>query len=451
VIIGKRTLPRRTFLRGAGACVALPLLDAMVPAMAQSAAPKAQRLGFVYMPNGVARNFDGIDFWTPKTAGKNFELSRIMTPLAPYKRVLTAVSGLAHHEADAQNDGANGDHTRATASWLSGARAKRTEGADVENGITTDQVAAAALGKDTPLPSLELAIDLNFLSGQCENSYACIYMNTIAWTGKTNPLPTENNPRIVFERLFGLGGTTAQRVAIARENRSILDSVTADFTRLARTLGPSDRAHVDTYLQSVREVERRIAAVENVGADAGLPALERPRGIPENFGDHVKLMYELQWLAFQADLTRIVTFMLGRELNFRTYPEIGFNEGHHGVSHHGDRPEQIEKLARLNTYQTDLFAWFLEKLATTPDGDGTLLDHTLYLYGASLSNPNLHAHYDLPITLVGDVRGAGSTLEGNRHLVFPAETPMTNLLLAMLDKVGVPTESLGDSTGPLAI
>ncbi len=446
--VSKRTLPRRTFLRGAGACVALPLLDAMVPALAQSAAPKAQRLGFVYMPNGVARNFDGIDFWTPKTAGKDFELSRIMTPLAPYKRVLTAVSGLAQHQADAQNDGANGDHTRATASWLSGARVKRTEGADVENGITADQVAAAVLGKDTPLPSLELAIDLNFLSGQCENSYACIYMNTISWRSPTSPLPTENNPRIVFERLFGNGGTTEQRVALAHENRSILDSVSDDFTRLARTLGPSDRAHVDTYLESVREVERRIAAVENLSADLGLPALERPRGIPENFGDHVKLMYELQWLAFQADLTRVVTFMLGRELNFRTYPEIGFNEGHHGVSHHGDRPEQIEKLARLNTYQTDLFAWFLNKLATTPDGDGTLLDHTLYLYGASLSNPNLHAHYDLPLTLVG---GAGGALEGNRHLVFPAETPMTNLLLATLDKVGVPTESLGDSTGPLAI
>ena len=448
MIITRAKLPRRTFLRGAGACIALPLLDAMVPALAQSNAPKAKRVGFIYIPNGVARNFDGIDFWTPKTAGKNFELSRIMTPLAPYKHVLTAVSGLAHHQADAQDDGANGDHTRATASWLSGARAKRTEGADVENGITADQLAANVIGKETPLPSLELAIDLNFLSGQCENSYACIYMNTIAWTGSTSPLPTENNPRIVFERLFGNGGTTAQRVALAHENRSILDSVTEDFSRLARTLGPTDRRQVDSYLNSVREVERRIAAVERLGDDAGLPALERPRGIPENFGDHVRLMYELQWLAFQADLTRVVTFMLGRELNFRTYPEIGFNEGHHGVSHHGDRPEQIEKLAKLNTYHTELFAEFLAKLNATPDGDGTLLDHSLFLYGASLSNPNLHAHYDLPLTLVG---GAGGALEGNRHLVFPPETPMTNLLLSVLDKVGVPTVSLGDSTSPLSI
>jgi len=325
---------------------------------------------------------------------------------------------------------------------------KRTEGADVRNGITADQIAAQAFGQETALPSLELAIDLSFLSGQCENSYACVYMNTLAWRSPTSPLPTENNPRIVFERLFGNGGTTAQRVALAHENRSILDSVTEDFARLARTLGPADRTHVDSYLESVREVERRIAAVENVGVESGLPALERPRGIPENFGEHVKLMYELQWLAFQADMTRVVTFMLGRELNFRTYPEIGVNEGHHGLSHHGDRPEQIEKLARLNTYQTELFAWFLQKLASTPEGDGNLLDHSLLLYGASLSNPNLHAHYDLPLTLVG---GAGGALAGNRHLVFPAETPMTNLLLAMLDKAGVRAESLGDSTEPLEI
>jgi hypothetical protein len=325
---------------------------------------------------------------------------------------------------------------------------KRTEGEDVENGVSADQIAAAALGTQTPLPSLELAIDLNFLSGQCENSYSCVYLNTLAWRSPTSPLPTENNPRIVFERLFGKGGTTAQRMALARENRSILDSVSEDFARLARTLGPTDRTHIDAYLEAVREVERRIAAVENLGVDAGLPALERPRGIPERFDEHVKLMYELQWLAFQADMTRVVTFMLGRELNFRTYPEIGINEGHHGLSHHGDRPEQIEKLARLNTYQTELFAGFLDKLKTTPEGDGNLLDHSLFLYGASLSNPNLHAHYDLPLALVG---GAGGQLEGNRHLRFPAETPMTNLLLAMLDKAGVPTDSLGDSTGPLDV
>jgi hypothetical protein len=298
------------------------------------------------------------------------------------------------------------------------------------------------------LPSLELAIDLNFLSGQCENSYSCVYLNTLAWSSPTTPLPTENNPRIVFERLFGDGGTAEQRMARARENRSILDSVSADFARLSSSLGPADRGQVSDYLDAVREVERRIQAVETLGVDSGLPALERPRGVPENFGDHVKLMYELQWLAFQADMTRVVTFMLGRELNFRTYPEIGINEGHHGLSHHQDRPEQLEKLSRLNTYQTELFKWHLDKLDSTPEGDGTLLDHSLFLYGASLSNPNLHAHYDLPLTMVG---GDRALHQGGQHLVFPAETPMTNLLLAMLAKVGVESESLGDSTGRLPV
>jgi hypothetical protein len=436
------------FLRGAAAAIGLPLLDAMVPALAQSSAPAPKRLGFIYMPNGVAMNFAGINYWTPKGEGADFEFSPILTPLERYRDRLTVVSGLAQHQADAHDDGANGDHTRATSSWLTGAHCKRTEGADVENGVSADQIAADVLGRETVLPSLELSIDLNFLSGQCENSYSCVYLNTLAWRSPTAPLPTENNPRLVFERLFGNGGTVEQRAALARENRSILDSVTADFTRLSRTLGPSDRRQVDDYLAAVREVERRIQGIETLGVDSGLPALERPRGIPDNFGEHVKLMYELQWLAFQADMTRVVTFMLGRELNFRTYPEIGITEGHHGLSHHQDRPEQLEKLARLNTYQTDLFAWFLDNLAATPEGGGTLLDHSLFLYGASLSNPNLHAHYDLPLTVVG---GDARRQTGGRHLVFPPETPMTNLLLSLLDKVAVPAEALGDSTGRLEI
>jgi hypothetical protein len=393
-------------------------------------------------------NFSGINEWTPKGEGRDFRLSPILTPLAPYRDRLTVVSGLAHHAADAHDDGANGDHTRATSSWLTGVHCKRTEGADVENGLSADQIAAQVLGRDTVLPSLELSIDLNFLSGQCENSYSCVYLNTLAWRSPTAPLPTENNPRLVFERLFGNGGTADQRVALARENRSILDSVTDDFTRLTRTLGPGDRGQVDDYLSAVREVERRIHAVETLGVDSGLPALERPRGIPERFDEHVKLMFELQWLAFQADMTRVVTFMFGRELNFRTYPEIGINEGHHGLSHHQDRPEQLEKLSKLNTYQTELFAWFLDKLATTREGSGTMLDQSLFLYGASLSNPNLHAHYDLPLTVVG---GDKRQHAGGQHLVFPSETPMTNLLLSLLDKVGVPAESLGDSTGQLDI
>ena len=447
--VTKQRLSRRRFLRGASAAIGLPLLDAMVPAFGQEPVPP-KRISFIYMPNGVAMNFKGINYWTPKGEGRDMQLSPILTPLARHRDRLTVVSGLAQPEAEAHDDGANGDHTRATSSWLTGVHPKRTEGADIENGLSADQIAADVLGRETVLPSLELGIDLNFLSGQCENSYSCVYLNTLAWRSPTAPLPTENNPRLVFERLFGSGGTIDQRKAWARDSRSILDFVTNDFDRLARTLGPSDRRQVEEYLDSVREVERRIQAVENLGADAGLPALERPRGIPDRFDDHVKLMFELQWLAFQADMTRVVTFMLGRELNFRTYPEIGIEEGHHSLSHHQDRAEQIEKLARLNTYQTDLFAWYLDKLESTSEGQGSLLDNSLFLYGASLSNPNQHAHYDLPLTVVG---GDPARHEGGRHVVFDREawTPMTNLLLTLLDDVGVHADSLGDSTGRLRI
>jgi hypothetical protein len=451
MFISKTALPRRTFLRGIGATLSLPLLDAMVPAMtvlAQTPASPVRRLGFIYGPNGIARNFAGINYWTPKGEGTNFELSPILTPLAPYRDRMVVVSGLAQHQADAHDDGANGDHTRGTSSWLTGVHPKRTEGADVRNGTSADQIAAATLGKDTALPSLELAIDLNFLGGQCENSYSCAYLNTLAWRTPTAPMPTENNPRIVFERLFGDGGTSAERQTQARQNGSILDSVMADLSRLQQSLGHGDRTTVSDYVDAVREVERRIQRTEAAAGGSELPTLERPAGIPEVFGDHVKLMYELQWLAFRADITRVVTFMLGRELNFRTYPEIGINEGHHGLSHHQDNPNQIAKLAKLNTYQADLFAWYLEKLRSTPEGDGTLLDHSMFLYGAGLSNPNLHAHYDLPLVVVG---GAAGRLKGGRHIVFKAETPMTNLLLSMLDKAGVRTENLGDSTGRIPI
>ena len=451
MFITKKSLPRRTILRGLGSALALPLLDAMVPArsvLAQTVANPVRRLGFVYLPNGVARNFTGINYWTPAGEGSGFELSPILSPLAPFKSRLLVVSGLAQHQADAFDDGANGDHTRGTSSWLTGVHCKRTEGADVRNGVSADQIAAAELGKATALPSLELSIDLNFLAGQCENSYSCAYLNTLAWRSPTAPMPTENNPRIVFERLFGDGGTSAARLAQARQNRSILDSVMEDLARLRQSLGASDRAAVGEYVDAVREVERRIQRVEGQGATTELPTLERPAGIPDRFDEHVKLMYELQWLAFRADITRVTTFMLGRELNFRTYPEIGINEGHHGLSHHADNPNQLAKYAKLNTYQTELFAWFLDKLAATPDGDGTLLDHSLFMYGAGLSNPNLHAHYDLPLAVVG---GGAGRLSGGRHIVFRPETPMTNLLLSLLDKVGVPAEKLGDSTGKLPI
>ena len=309
-IITRRSLPRRSFLRGAGSAIALPLLDAMTPALSQPAAAP-RRIGFIYMPNGVAMNFDGINYWTPRGEGSDFELSTILEPLRPFRDRLSVISGLAHHQADAHDDGANGDHTRATSSWLTGVHCKRTEGADVQNGISADQVAATVLGRDAALPSLELSIDLNFLSGQCENSYSCVYLNTLAWRSPTAPQPTENNPRIVFERLFGDGGTSAERAVLARQNRSILDSVSEDLARLSGDLGAADRNQLADFLDSLREVERRIQAVENLGENADLPPLQRPRGIPDHFGDHVSLMYELQWLAFRSDLTALSHSCLG--------------------------------------------------------------------------------------------------------------------------------------------
>jgi hypothetical protein len=447
MFIRKISLPRRTFLRGMGTAVALPLLDAMTPALsalADTPAGPARRLGFVYMPNGVAKNSSGIDYWTPRGEGAGFELSQILMPLAPFRDRMVIVSGLDHNQAETGNDGASGDHTRGTSSWLTGVHPKRTEGADVRNGTSADQIAASVLGKGTALPSLELGIDLNFLAGQCENSYSCAYLNTLAWTSPTTPLPTENNPRVVFERLFGDGGTAARRTAQARQNQSILDSVLEDFSRLQRRLGPADRTQLAEYVDAVREVERRIQTVEH-RAETELPTLDRPKGVPERFDEHVALMYELQWLAYRADITRVTTFMLGRELNFRTYPEIGITEGHHGLSHHADRPEQIAKYAKLGVHQAQLFAAFLQKLQDTPEGDGTLLDHSLFLYGAGLSNPNTHAHVDLPLLVVG------GRLDGGRHVISKGQVPMTNLLLSLLDKVGVHADTLGDSTGRIDI
>lgn len=448
MIIRKIALPRRTFLRGVGTVIGLPLLDAMVPALSAMVPPEAatRRIGFIYMPNGVAKN-STIDYWTPAGEGKDFEMSQILAPLEPFRDRMVVVSGLDQNQAETGNDGASGDHTRGTSSWLTGVYPKRTEGADVRNAVSADQIAVSVLGKDTALPSLELAIDLNFLAGQCENSYSCVYLNTLGWTSPTTPLPTENNPRIVFERLFGDGGTAERRAAQARQNHSILDSVLDDLHRVERRLGRGDRTRVTEYVDSVREVERRIQGAEG-RAETELPTLDRPKGIPERFDEHVKLMYELQWLAFRADLTRVVTFMLGRELNFRTYPEIGVTEGHHGLSHHQDRPEQIAKYAKVGVYQAQLFAGFLEKLQSTSEGDGTLFDHSLFLYGAGLSNPNTHAHTDLPLLVVG---GRDSRIEGNRHLVFRGQKPMTNLLLSLLDRVGVHADTLGDSNGRIEL
>ena len=397
-------------------------------------------------------NHTGTNYWKPKTVGSDFEMSPILSPLSPFRDQMVVVSGLSHPHAEALGDG-NGDHARATATWLNGVHPKLTQGADVSAGKTVDQVAAQQFGAETALPSLELSIDVNYLVGNCEDGYACAYLNTPSWRTPTTPLPTENNPRVVFERLFGEGGSPAQRRDQMRNDCSILDAVSDDMAQLQRRLGPGDRARATEYFDSVREVERRIQKAEAAALDPDNSANrlgttvrdQPPAAIPEVFGDHVKLMFDLQWLAYQSDITRVFTFMFGREVGTRIYPEIDITESHHPLSHHGDRPEQMKKYAKLNTYQAELFAYFLGKLRATPDGDGTLLDHTLLLYGAGLSDPNTHSHVDLPLTLVG------GQLKGGRHLAVPLHTPMTNLLVSMLDKAGVRIDHLGDSTGRLKL
>ena len=441
MIISKKTLPRRTVLRGLGTAMALPMLDAMVPALSGisgRAAEPVRRLGWVYCPNGMA-----MDAWMP-AAKESLELSTTLSPLAPYRDQTVVVSGLAQGQAEALGDG-NGEHTRATATWLNGIHPRETEGADVRGGKTADQIAADQLGRTTPLSSLELAIDQDFLVGSCDNGYSCIYMNTIAWRDETTPLPMQNNPRVVFERLFGDGGSTADRQSEFRKDRSILDAITGDLARLQREVGAGDQARVTQYLDAVRAIERRIQLSEQ--KDTELPDLERPVGIPESYREHVELMFNLTALAYQVDMTRVFTFMLGRELNGRAYPEIGIPDSHHGLSHHRYDLEKLAQLAKINTYHVSLFTHFLDELANTPDGDGSLLDHSLLMYGASLSDSNKHSHFDLPLLLVG---GGAGQLKGGRHLQYPRDTPMTNLLVSQLDKAGVRLDNgLGDSTGRL--
>ena len=441
MIISKKTLPRRTVLRGLGTAMALPMLDAMVPALSGisgRAAEPVRRLGWVYCPNGMA-----MDAWMP-AAKESLELSTTLSPLAPYRDQTVVVSGLAQGQAEALGDG-NGEHTRATATWLNGIHPRETEGADVRGGKTADQIAADQLGRTTPLSSLELAIDQDFLVGSCDNGYSCIYMNTIAWRDATTPLPMQNNPRVVFERLFGEGGSPANRQSEFRKDRSILDAITSDLARLQRDVGSNDRARVTQYLDAVRAVERRLQLSEQ--NDTELPELERPVGIPESYQEHVELMFDLMALAYQVDMTRVFTFMLGRELNGRAYPEIGIPDSHHGLSHHRDDPDRLAQMAKINAYHVSLFGHFLDELANTPDGDGSLLDHSLLMYGAALSDSNKHSHFDLPLLLVG---GSAGQLKGGRHLRYPRDTPMTNLLVSQLDKAGVRLDDgLGDSTGRL--
>jgi hypothetical protein len=445
MIITKMALPRRTFLRGMGITLALPLLDAMVPALTaqvNTPAKTINRYGFFYLPNGVAMNHTGVDYWKPKTTGANFEFSPILKPLEPFRNQLSVVSGLHHRSAESLGDG-NGDHTRGTGTWLTGTHIKRTEGSDIRAGVSADQVIAARYGRETPLPSLELAILPNAVTGGCDTGYSCAYGTTVSWSSPSTPLPTQSSPRLVFEQLFGDGGPASQQLAQLRRKNSILDSATDEMARLQAKLGPTDRAKVSDYLDVLREVERRIQRAEANNATSPLPDYERPgMGVPERFDDHVKLMFDLQCLAFQGDVTRVSTFMFGKELSARMYPEIGLNEQHHSMSHHRDDPAEMEKYAKLCTFEAQLFAYFAERMRNTPDGDGNLLDHSLILFGASLSNANIHSHIDMPTVLIGGADG----FKGNRHVATKIGTPFSNLLLGMVNHAGIPADSFGDST-----
>ena len=443
MMITKKSLPRRTFLRGLGTTLALPLLDAMVPAFAatrNSAAKPACRMGFVYVPNGII-----MKHWTPATEGAGFELTPILKPLAALQERVLVLSGLAHVNGRPLGDGP-GDHARAGATFLTGVHPKKTEGHDIHAGISVDQIAARELGKRTQLASLEMSLEAPGLLGNCDSGYSCAYTNTISWRTPTAPMPMEVNPRAVFERLFGDGESTdpAARAARVKEDRSILDSVREDVARLEPSLDRRDRSKLVDYLDSIRDLERRIRLAEQQSAEVELPVIQRPMGVPASFEEHAKLMFDLQVIAFQADLTRIVSFMLAREGSNRTYRAIGVPDPHHGISHHQNDAEKIAKLAKINTHHIEMFAYFLEKLRSTPDGDGSLLDHSMIVYGSSLSDGNMHTHEDLPVLLAG---GGASQIRGGRHLRYPRETPMTNLFLTMLDRMGVPVEKVGDSTG----
>jgi hypothetical protein len=385
--------------------------------------------------------------WTPAAQGDKFEVSRTLTPLAPYRDNIVVVSNLAHAQAAPGGPGDNGgDHTRSPAVFLNGVHPKRTDGADIRAGVTIDQIAAAQLGQETPIPSMELAIeDFSGLVGSCDVGFSCAYMNTISWRTPTTPLPMEINPRAVFHRMFGDGATAEERQERIAQQRSILDAVTGETRKLEKDLGAADRTRVAEYMDSVREVERRIQLAEKQNQVSG-EVPESPTGIPDAHDVHTKLMFDLMTIAFQTNLTRIATFMMAREVSYRTFPMLGIAEGFHPASHHQNNADRLENLTKINTYHVSLVAHLLERLKATQDGDGSLLDHSLILYGSGMSNSNIHNHSPLPVLVAG---GAAGKLKGGRHLLYPENTPMSNLLLSILQKSGVNVDSVGDSTGPL--
>ncbi len=434
--ITKKFMPRRTFLRGVGATLALPLLESMVPAatpLARTAADPVRRLGFVFMPMGCDQSR-----WTPSGGAMLGELSPILRSLAPVKEHVTVISNLELQNAYP------GSHATSNSAFLSAAKAKLTESSDYYLGTTVDQIAAQKIGQQTRLPSLELAMDHLQVVGQCDNGYACAYQNNLSWSSPTTPLPAEAHPRIVFESLFGDGGSPAERRAALRRRASLLDSFTSDLARLQRGIGPGDRARVGQYLDTVREVERRIQKADADAKDNPMPDLDRPVGVPAAYADHARLMFDLQVLALQGDVTRVITFQLARETSNRTYPEIGVSDPHHPLSHHGNDPAKIERMSKINAFHVSLFAEFIGKLRATKEGNGTLLDHSLYLYGSGIGNPNIHDHTNLPILVAG---GAAHGMRGGRHIRFAKPTPLANLHLTLLDKAGVHLGSFADSNG----
>ncbi len=438
MIITQKAIPRRTVLRGLGASLALPLLDGMVPAFAamrNTAANPTRRLAVVYVPNGMM-----MEHWTPAAEGDAFDFPTILKPLEPYRRQIQVLSGL-HGVAS------EGPHARASTRFLTGVPSKPDDGSNLLGGVSMDQIAGRVHGRETQLATLELALDGRDFAGSCDDGFSCAYTNTIAWANELTPLPMENNPRAVFEMLFGDTGSTDPAVRKARlsKDASLLDSVTERAADLSRELGGGDRVKLDQYLDAVRDVERRIQMAE-AQSDRELPVVAQPAGIPGTMGEHAALMFDLLALAYETDLTRVATFMLGREITGRTYAEIGVPDAHHPISHHQRDPEKLQKLTKINQYHVQLFADFVERLRTTPDGDGSLLDHSMIVYGAGMGDSNSHTSENLPILLAGG--GAGS---GGHHVRYPEETPMANLHLSLLDKMGVPVESLGHSTGRLPL
>jgi hypothetical protein len=439
MFVTKKAISRRTILRGAGTAVALPLLDAMIPSFAPAAATApVRRFGVVYHPNGVI-----YDKWLPTGTGSKFELSPTLKALEPFKDQLNVITGLFSDQAEPLGDG-GGDHSRACGSYLTGVHVKKSDSI-VENAVSMDQIAAKAFERDTQLSSLQMTADENSLLGSCDLGYSCAYSSTLSWLTPSLPLMAENNPRVLFERMFGASDSTDARVRAARleQDRSLLDSINDRVNQLQRKLGTSDNRKMNDYLAALRDVERRIQKAEEQSSKE-LPDVPQPAGIPDSFPAHVQLLYDLQLLAYQSDLTRVTTFMYGREQTGRPYPQIGVPEPHHPLTHHQGDPVKMDKCTKIQRHHIDLFVEYLGKLRNTPDGDGSLLDHVILLFGSGISNSDRHTHGPLPTFVVG---GGGGTLKGGRHLVYPEHTPLTNLQLTLLNKLGVPAETLGDSNG----